>query len=129
MELYFPSELPEQLAFFGAAAAALIGLFLFLLPQTALKLGGFMVGEVTPDGYAATRASGGLYLGLALAALLLAQDWTYLALGAAMAMAAIGRLLSALLDRAVTPRNIVLALLQVVVGGLPLAYVLGYFAV
>jgi hypothetical protein len=129
MDLYFPTELPEQLAFFGAAAAALIGLLLFLMPSMALKAGGISVGEITPDGYAATRATGGLYLGLGLAALLLAQDWTYLALGAALAMAAVGRILSALLDRAVSPRNIAIILLQIVIAALPLGYVFGYFSV
>jgi hypothetical protein len=129
MDLYFPTELPEQLAFLGAAAAALIGLLLFLMPSMALKAGGISVGEITPDGYAATRATGGLYLGLGLAALLLAQDWTYLALGAALAMAAVGRVLSALLDRAVSPRNIAIILLQIVIAALPLGYVFGYFSV
>jgi hypothetical protein len=129
MELYFPTELPEQLAFSGAALAALIGLLLFLAPSAALKIGGVSVGEVTPDGYAATRSTGGLYLGLGLTALLLAQDWTYMAVGVALATAALGRILSALADRAVTPRNVMLAILQVVISGLPLGYVFGYFSV
>lgn len=129
MELYFPTELPEQLAFFGAAAAAIIGLFLFLMPSSALKAGGLSIGEITPDGYAATRATGGLYLGMGLVALLMAQDWTYMTLGAALAMAALGRLVSALMDRAVTPRNISFILLQIVIAALPLGYVFGYFTV
>lgn len=127
MDLYFPSELPEQLAFYGAGATALIGLLLFLLPAQALKLGGFSVGDVTADGYAGVRSTGGVYLGLGLSALLLAQDWLYLAVGAAMGLAALGRLISVLADRGATIRNFGLLLLQVAIAALPLGYVLGYF--
>lgn len=127
MDLYFPTELPEQLAFYGAGATALIGLLLFLMPAQALKLGGFSIGDVTADGYAGVRSTGGMYLGLGLSALLLAQDWLYLAVGAAMGLAALGRLLAAIVDRGVTARNIGFMLLQIVIAALPLGYVLGYF--
>lgn len=127
MDLYFPTELPEQLAFFGAGATALIGLLLFLLPGQALKLGGFSVGEVTADGYAGVRSTGGSYLGLGLTALLLAQDWLYLAVGAAMGLSALGRLIAVIADRGATARNLGLMLLQVAIAALPLGYVLGYF--
>ncbi|MGF9694830.1 DUF4345 domain-containing protein [Rhizobium sp. 0TCS1.26] len=127
MELYFPSELPEQLAFIGAALVALAGLVLFLMPSAALKAAGFSVGVVTPEGYGATRSTGGMYLGLGGTALLLAQDWIYLAVGAAVALGALGRLISVFADRGATPRNIGFMLLQVVVSCLPLGYVFGYF--
>ncbi|MBP2550298.1 hypothetical protein J2858_003234 [Neorhizobium galegae] len=127
MELYFPTELPEQLAFLGAALSALAGLFILLLPASALRLSGFAIGEVTPEGYGSVRSTGGLYLGLGVIAIFLAQDWTYLALGVAAAMGAFGRLVSMVADRGLTLRNGTLLLLQVVVAVLPLGYVLGYF--
>ncbi|MBT9370726.1 DUF4345 family protein [Rhizobium sp. CSW-27] len=128
MELYFPAERPEQLAFIAAALVALIGLLVLILPGRALKLAGFAVGEITASGYGATRATGGLHLGLGLSALFLAQDWTYLTLGAALLSAAFGRLVSLFADRGFTPHNIAFLLLEVVLGALPLGYVLGYLS-
>jgi len=126
MELYFPTELGEQVAFVCAVATALLGLLAFLLPAFVLRLSAFQVGSVRPEGYAAVRAVGGHHLGLGLAAIMLAQDWIYMTLGIALGFAAAGRLLSAALDRGVTPRNIAFFLLQVVLAGGPLAYVFGY---
>lgn len=127
MELYFPTEIPEQLAYFGAVLLALTGLLQFALPATALRIFGFSVGEVTPEGYGAIRSGGGLQLGLGLTAIFLAQDWTYLALGVASAVATLGRLVSLIFDRGVTARNIAHLLLQIVISVLPLGYVFGYF--
>ncbi|WP_137133783.1 DUF4345 domain-containing protein [Rhizobium sp. FKY42] len=127
MELYFPTELPERLAYLGACLLALHGLLQFALPSTALKLFGFSVGEVTPEGFATIRSNGGLQLGLGLTALFLAQDWTYLALGVAAAVSVLGRLVSLIFDRGVTARNIAYVLFQIVTAALPLGYVFGYF--
>ncbi len=126
MELYFPTELGEQVAFICSAVTALLGLLAFLLPAFALRLSAFQVGEVRPEGYAAVRAVGGHHLGFGLAAIMLAQDWIYMTLGIALGFAAVGRLLSAVLDRGVTFKNIAFFLLQVVLAGGPLAYVFGY---
>lgn len=127
MELYFPTEFPEQLAYLGAVLLALTGLLQFILPSAALRIFGFTVGEVTPEGYAAIRSAGGLQLGLGLTALFLAQDWTYLALGVSSAAAALGRVISLIFDRGVTARNLAQLLLQIVIAALPLGYVFGYF--
>lgn len=126
MELYFPAELGEQLAFAGAAATAVLGLLLLLFPGPVLRLMAFQVGEVRPEGYAAVRAVGAHHLGLGLTAIMLAQDWIYMTLGIALGFAALGRLLSCALDRGFTPRNIAFSLLQVALAGGPLAYVFGY---
>lgn len=125
MELYFPTETGEQLAFICAAATALLGLFALFFPATILRLTAFQIGEVRPEGYAAVRAAGAHHLGLGLTAIMLAQDWIYMALGIALGFASLGRLLSCALDRAFTPRNIAFLLLQVVLSLGPLAYVFG----
>ncbi|CAD7042563.1 hypothetical protein REJC140_01160 [Pseudorhizobium endolithicum] len=127
MELYFPTELPEQLAFVSAGIVALIGLFTMLFPAPLLRAGGFTTGEVGAEGFGATRSTGGLYLGLGLAALALAQDFTYLMLGIGLACGAFGRLLSVFLDRGTTGRNLAVLVLQLVLAALPLGYVFGYF--
>lgn len=126
MDFYFPTAFGEQVAFIGAAATALIGLLVFLLPRLALSLGGFQVGEIRPEGYAAVRAAGAHHLGLGLAAIMLAQDWIYMALGIALGFGAIGRIAACVFDRALTPRNIAISLLQVALALAPLAYVFGY---
>lgn len=126
MELYFPTELGEQVAFVCAAATAALGLLVFLFPATVLRLAAFQIGEVRPEGYAAVRSSGAHHLGFGLATIMLAQDWIYMTLGIALGFAAVGRLLSCALDRGFTPRNIAISLLQVVFSGGPLAYVFGY---
>tara|TARA_R110002012_G_scaffold199430_2_gene368488 strand:- start:200 stop:583 length:384 start_codon:yes stop_codon:yes gene_type:complete len=127
VELYFPSELPEQLAFVSAAVVAVIGLLTLLFPAAVLKAAGFTTGEVAAEGFGAARSSGGLQFGLGLAALALAQDFTYLMLGSALAMAALGRVLSLMLDRGRTGRNVLAVLLQLALASLPLGYVFGYF--
>lgn len=127
MELYFPTELPQQLAFISAAIVALWGVFALLLPASVLRFGGLTTGDVTPEGFAAVRSGGGLNLGLGLAALALAQDFTYLMLGAALLLAAGGRILSLFLDRGLTARNAVMLVAQLLLAVLPLGYVFGYF--
>ncbi|MFN7101110.1 MAG: DUF4345 domain-containing protein [Pseudorhizobium sp.] len=127
MELYYPSELPEQLAFLAAAVVAVIGLLTMLLPAPMLRAAGFTTGEVAAEGFGAVRSSGGFQLGLGLAAVALAQDFTYLMLGSALGLAALGRFLSLLLDRGWTARNVLATVAQLVLAGLPLGYVFGYF--
>ncbi|CDZ52124.1 hypothetical protein [Neorhizobium galegae] len=126
MELYFPTELGEQVAFVCAAATAALGFLVFLFPAVVLRLTAFQIGEVRPEGYAAVRSAGAHHLGFGLAAIMLAQDWIYMTLGIALGFAALGRLLSCALDRGFTPRNMAFSLLQVVLAGGPLAYVFGY---
>jgi hypothetical protein len=126
MELYFPTELGEQLAFLGASATALLGLLLLLLPGSVLRFSAFQVGEVRPEGYGSVRTAGAQYLALGLLPILLGQDWFYMALGIVLGIGAAGRLLSFVLDRGFTARNGLILLLQVVLAAGPLAYVFGY---
>ena len=94
MEFYFPTELGEQLAFGAAAFTALAGFIIMFAPGYAMRLFGMQVREGRRDGYAELRSMGGFYLGTGLAAIMLAQNFTYLALGAAFAMAAFARIIS-----------------------------------
>ncbi|RWX75170.1 DUF4345 domain-containing protein [Neorhizobium lilium] len=126
MELYFPTELGEQLAFIGASATALLGLVILLLPGPVLRLAAFQVGDVRPEGYGSVRAAGAQYIALGVLPILLAQDWFYMALGIALGLGAGGRLVSFVFDRGLTLRNVLIFLLQVVLAAGPLAYVFGY---
>lgn len=128
MDFYFPTELGEQLAFGAAAFTALAGFIIMFAPGYAMRLYGMQVREGRRDGYAELRSMGGFYLGFGLAAIMLAQDFTYLALGGAFAMAAFARIISLLSDRGSTVMNYVLLVVQVVLAALPLGYVFGFFS-
>lgn len=126
MELYFPTEFGERVAFVCAVVTAAIGLLVLVFPAVMLRLSAFHVGTARPEGYAAVRSAGAQHLGLGLACIMLAQDFIYMTLGIALAFAAFGRLVSFAFDRGPTPRNTAFFLLQVVLSGGPLAYVFGY---
>ncbi len=127
MELYFPTEMPERLAFLSALVVAGFGLLTMLFPARLLRAGGLVTGEITSVGFGATRSIGGLHLGLGLAAIALAQDFTYLMLGSALGFAAFGRLLSLFVDRGRILINALVLIAQLVLAALPLGYVFGYF--
>ncbi len=128
MELYFPEELGEQLAFCAAAFTAFAGFIIMFAPGYAMRLFGLQPREGRRDGYAEQRSTGGVYLALGLAPILLAQPNTYLVLGAAFAMAAFARIISLLSDRGGTVVNYILLVVQVVLAALPLGYVFGFFS-
>ncbi len=127
MELYFPTEMPERLAFLSALVVAGFGLLTMLFPARLLRAGGLVTGEITSVGFGATRSIGGLHLGLGLAAIALAQNFTYLMLGSALGFAAFGRLLSLFVDRGRIVINALVLIAQLVLAALPLGYVFGYF--
>ncbi|APO76619.1 hypothetical protein AM571_CH03837 [Rhizobium etli 8C-3] len=128
MEFYFPETFAEQLAFCSAAFTALAGLVIMFAPGYAMQLFGLQPRGERRDGFAEQRAVGGFYLGFGLAAIMLAQDFIYMALGAAFAMAAFARIVSLLSDKGSTVLNYLLLVVQIVLAALPLAYSLGFFA-
>jgi hypothetical protein len=128
MALYFPTELGEQLAFCAAAFTALVGLFMMFAPGYAYRFLGLEIREGRPGAYAESRSVGGFYLGFGLAAILLAQPMIYMALGAAFALAAFGRILSLLSDRGGgVIVNLLLLVVQAILAALPLLYAFGFF--
>ncbi|WP_296098836.1 DUF4345 domain-containing protein [uncultured Agrobacterium sp.] len=126
MEFYFPTELGEQLAFGAAVLSSLIGLLVMFAPMITFRLFGLQVTGERRDGLVLIRSSlAGLYLGLGVSALLLAQPMVYLAFGAAFALSVFGALLSILSDGGATLRNLLLMVVHVVLAAFPLMYVFG----
>ena len=125
MEFYFPTEFGEQLAFGAAAVAALIGALAMFAPGLTLKFFGLEPRNLRPEGFGAVRSAGGLVVGFSGTALMLAQPTLYLAFGAAMALAAFGRILSIMSDRGNTLRNALLLVVEVALAAMPLSYVFG----
>lgn len=127
MEFYMPTETGELLAFLAAAASGLFGLFVLFAPGTALRLAGLGLREDTREGLAFVRSTGGLYAGLSIVALLMAQSWIYMAIGGGLTLAAFGRVLSLMSDRSFTMKNLVVLLVQAVLAGSMLGYVFELF--
>ncbi|MHC2417103.1 hypothetical protein ACVMB2_000955 [Sinorhizobium meliloti] len=128
MEFYIPTETGELLAFCAAALAALIGLVMLFAPRLTFRAAGIGIAEGRRGGLAEARSTmGGMHLGLGLGAILLAQPMVYLAVGAAFALAAFGRILSIMSDNGATLFNwlALLARVQAALAILPLAYVFG----
>ncbi|OCP18140.1 MULTISPECIES: DUF4345 domain-containing protein [unclassified Ensifer] len=126
MEFYIPTETGEFLAFCAAAVAALIGVVMLFAPRLTFRAAGIGIAEGRRGGLAEARSTmGGMHAGLGLAAILLAQPMVYLAVGAAFALAAFGRILSMMSDNGATLYNWVALLVQAALAILPLAYVFG----
>lgn len=126
MEFYFPETFSEQLAFFGSALAVVLGLLVMFCPAIGLKLYGLHTNAERRDGLVLLRSSlAGLYLGLGVAALLLAQPMVYLAVGITFTVALFGNVLSILSDGGATYRNILLLVVNVVLAALSLVHVFG----
>ena len=125
MNFYFPMEPGEQLAFISAVMACLMGCVALFAPGYALRFSGFEDREFRSTARAAVRSSGGLLIGFAGTALMLAQPMVYLAFGAALALAAFGRTLSILSDGPSKLRSKLLLVVEILLASLPLAYVFG----
>lgn len=126
MEFYFPETFSEQIAFFGSALAALLGVLIMFCPGIGLKLYGLEVKPERRDGLVLLRSSlAALYLGLGVAALLLAQPMVYLAVGITFAVALFGNVLSILSDGGATWRNCLLLVVNFALAALPLVHVFG----
>ncbi|OLP59527.1 DUF4345 domain-containing protein [Xaviernesmea oryzae] len=127
MDVYIPHETGEFVAFCAALLTMVLSLPFLFAPAASLRLLGLMPREGRRGVYAEARSTlGGFPLGLGLAAVLLAQPMVYLALGAAYALAAFGRLLAILSDDAGTLANWALLILQIALAVAPLAYVFGF---
>jgi uncharacterized membrane protein HdeD (DUF308 family) len=126
MEFYFPTELGEQLAFCSAAFTALAGFVMMFAPGQALRLLGLEARGGRPEGFGEARSMGGFYLGFGLSAVMLAQDWIYMALGASFVMAAFARVISILSDKGSNLVNYLLLVVQIALAALPLLYVFGF---
>ncbi|MBB3286647.1 MULTISPECIES: DUF4345 domain-containing protein [unclassified Rhizobium] len=126
MELYFPTEFGERLAYCSAAATALIGLFLMFAPGYTYRFLKLQVKEGRSEAYAEARSAGGFMVGFGLVAILLAQPMIYLALGASFGVAVFGRILSLMSDRGSVFLSLLLLVVQAILAALPFLYGLGY---
>lgn len=127
MQFYLPASIGEWLAFASAVVTVLFGLVLLFAPRLSLNLLRLRTAEGVPDAVAEARATmAGFYLGVGLSALLFAQPFLWMALGAGWGFTAIGRLVSMLADRGFTRYNGISIGVETLLAVLPLGYVFGY---
>ncbi len=105
---------------------ACLSFIMMFAPGQTFRLLGLQAQEGRPEGFGEGRSMGGFYLGFGLSAILLAQDWIYMALGASFAMAAFARIISILSDKGSNLVNYLLLVVQIALAALPLLYVFGF---
>jgi hypothetical protein len=127
ISLYWPQTLGEMLGFGVAAFTALLGLLAFVAPRLAFNIA--RIEAKVPDAIAEGRASfGGVFLALGLGTIILAQPLVTLVLGGVWAMMALGRIVSMVFDRTVSPYNSAATVFEAALGAAALAGPLGYIA-
>ncbi len=124
MDFYWPGSPGEWLAWASGLVTVLFGLALLVAPRAALRV---LDMRLDPGRLAEVRGRmAGFYLGLGLSAILFAQPFLWMALGAGWALTAFGRLVSMVADRGFTARNALSIAVELALALLPLAYVFGY---
>lgn len=100
IEIVFPHEFSEQLAFLTAWATVLIGAAMMVFPVRMARFLGLTLLEGSQNGISQIRGPfAGMWVGLGVACIILAQPFTYFALGVAFLFAVLGRLVSFVFDR------------------------------
>ena len=128
MELSFPWPMSqgEWLAWISAVVTVLLGVFFLFAADTGLKALRLQTAPDRPQALAEVRGRmAGFYLGLGLAAILLAQPLIYMALGFSWAFTAFGRLVSMLSDGGGRLYNLALFIVEIALAALALFFAFG----
>lgn len=133
MEFYLPSSTGEWLAWLSAAVTAFLGLIMLFAPGLTMKLLRLQSVNGRPEGYASIRATlAGFYLGMGAGALIFAQPFLWVVLGACWGFALFGRFVSMLSDKEArftsNLYNVVAAVLELLLAAGPLLYAFGFVA-
>lgn len=131
MEFAFPWPMSqgEWLAWSVAAFTLLFGLVMLFAPGLTFRLLRLQTTPNHPEAVAEARATmSGFYVGVGLAAILLAQPLIYLTLGLCWALTAFGRIISMLSDDGNTVYNWLWLALEIVLAALVLSFALGFVA-
>ena len=125
IEFAWPMSTGEWLAFLTGLATFLIGVALMVIPRGFMHVLGLAPREDTNNGVSEVRGPfGGMWAGLGLASILLAQPLVYLALGVAFAFCVIGRIISFAADRTFNIHCVVATLFEIASAVFPIAYAL-----
>jgi hypothetical protein len=125
----WPMSQGEWLAWSVAAFTLLFGLVMLFAPGLTFRLLRLQTTPNHPEAVAEARATmSGFYVGVGLAAILLAQPLIYLTLGLCWALTAFGRIISMLSDDGNTVYNWLWLALEIVLAALVLSFALGFVA-
>ena len=123
IEIVFPVEFSERLAWLTALATIAVGLAFMILPRQAGHLVGFALRPDNRNGLSEIRGPfGGFMVGMGVSCILLAQPFTYFALGLAFGFAVIGRLISFVADRTVNTHCVVVTIIEALAAYFPLRF-------
>ena len=129
MELVWPATAGEGLAFLTALATFLIGLFITVAPATFMGWIGLGGARGVAGGVSEVRSAlGGMWTGLGLAALLLAQPLVYLALAVAFLGVTLARIAGMAAERRTTPAIALATLFEAASAFCAAAWPLGWIA-
>ncbi|HSO48210.1 MAG TPA: DUF4345 family protein [Rhizobiaceae bacterium] len=129
IDFYAPQTAGEWLAFTSAVVTILFGVFCLVFPRSTLSILRLQTKPENPEAVAESRGTmAGFYLGVGIVAILFAQPFLWMALGAGWAFTAAGRLVSMIFDRGFTSFNAMSLLLETALAAGPLLYVFGYVA-
>ena len=99
IEIAFPDFWPERLAWLVALVTMVTGFSAMITPRRMMRVVGLGGASGTSNGVSEFRSSvGGALGGLGLACLLMAQPFTYFALGLMFFFASVGRIVSFFAD-------------------------------
>ena len=123
VDFVFPDQWPERMAWITALATVIIGLGLMLVPKPFMRWLGLAAGGETQNGVSEVRGPfGGVWVGLGVSCLLLAQPFTYFALGMAFLFAVIGRIISFVADRTFNLHCVVATIFEALSAYFPLRF-------
>lgn len=129
IEILPPQSLGEMLAWASAIITIMFGLICFFAPRTTYNILRLETRPDVPEALSESRATmAGFYLGTGILAILFAQPFIWMVLGAGWAFTALGRFVSMIFDRGWTTFNIVSILMEIALAAFPLLYVFGYVA-
>ncbi|MBA8878054.1 DUF4345 family protein [Phyllobacterium myrsinacearum] len=129
IELYWPASQGEWIAWSSAGVTVFFGLILFFAPRIAFRILRLQPVPAHPEALSEARATmAGFYLGLGLCALLFAQPFLWIALGASWGFTVFGRLISMMSDRGNTLYNWISVLIELALAVGPLLFAFGFIA-
>ncbi|WP_439271926.1 AGROH133_08824 family phage infection protein [Pseudochrobactrum sp. HB0163] len=127
MSFYLPSSQGEWLAWTVGVITLLFGLLLMFAPAISLKILRLSAPDLRVHALSSVRATmAGPYIGLAVACLLFAQPFLWMALGCVWGFVLFGRLISMMSDKANTFYNWIAAVIELLLAALPLLFAFGF---
>jgi hypothetical protein len=120
MQFAVPEEMNTKLVFYTYVAIAAVGALMMFAPRISCRIVG--LAGITDMGYSAVRSAGGFALGSALTAMIAANPMMDLGIGAALAVAVLGRVIALAFNRG----NYVYAVLALIIEGAAAALVISY---